>query len=102
VDGGPSVCHYGDSHEEQAFCTRAHVTPGIRAVIAGNNSRSSGAPCQDSGYRACSGDGVFGRPNHPPHEVMVQVVIKLDLRRIENSSQFAGSENPGAMQCCIP
>jgi hypothetical protein len=33
---------------------------------------------------------------------MVQVVIKLDLRRIENSSRFADSENLGAMQCCIP
>jgi hypothetical protein len=25
---------------------------------------------------------------------MVQIIIKLDLRRIENSSQFSGSENP--------
>src|SRR6478752_6001310 len=70
VDGGLSVFRYGGPHEEQAFCTRAHIAPDVRSIIAGNNSRSRGAPCPDRGFRACSRGVVFTRSNRPPREVV--------------------------------
>src|SRR6478752_4694366 len=52
----PSVCHYGESHEEQTFCTRAHVAPDVRTFVARNDRHASAAPCRDSDRRACPGE----------------------------------------------